>query len=78
MNKILGLDLGTNSIGWALIDNETNKCIECGLKYFQRRTANERVISGLQRRTKQRLIKNHFAFLTAKVKPNQVMTIDCA
>ena len=27
MAKILGLDLGTNSIGWAVIDNE-KKCIE--------------------------------------------------
>ena len=27
MAKILGLDLGTNSIGWAVVDNE-KKCIE--------------------------------------------------
>lgn len=27
MSKILGLDLGTNSIGWAIVDNEKN-CIE--------------------------------------------------
>ena len=25
MKKILGLDLGTNSIGWALVDLENNK-----------------------------------------------------
>ena len=25
MTKILGLDLGTNSIGWALIDDVQNK-----------------------------------------------------
>ncbi len=30
MSKILGLDLGTNSIGWALIDNEYNKIIKAG------------------------------------------------
>ena len=30
MAKILGLDLGTNSIGWAVIDNETNKIDAAG------------------------------------------------
>lgn len=30
MSKILGLDLGTNSIGWALIDKEENKIIKAG------------------------------------------------
>ena len=32
MKRILGLDLGTNSIGWALVDSEnnannTNRCL---------------------------------------------------
>ncbi len=30
MRNILGLDLGTNSIGWALIDGENNKIIKAG------------------------------------------------
>ena len=30
MKNILGLDLGTNSIGWALIDGENNKIIKAG------------------------------------------------
>ncbi len=30
MKKILGLDLGTNSIGWALIDKQENKIIDIG------------------------------------------------
>ena len=30
MKNILGLDLGTNSIGWALIDNETKVIIKAG------------------------------------------------
>lgn len=30
MSKILGLDLGTNSIGWALIDDEKNEIIGSG------------------------------------------------
>ena len=34
MAKILGLDLGTNSIGWALIDNKLNKIIGIGSRIF--------------------------------------------
>ncbi len=30
MSKILGLDLGTNSIGWALVDDKKNKIIKAG------------------------------------------------
>ena len=30
MKKILGLDLGTNSIGWALVDKEANKILGMG------------------------------------------------
>ena len=30
MAKILGLDLGTNSIGWAVIDNETKQIEAAG------------------------------------------------
>lgn len=34
MAKILGLDLGTNSIGWALIDDVQNKIIGIGSRIF--------------------------------------------
>lgn len=34
MAKILGLDLGTNSIGWALIDDESNKILGIGSRIF--------------------------------------------
>jgi CRISPR-associated endonuclease Csn1 len=34
MAKILGLDLGTNSIGWALIDDNLNKIIGMGSRIF--------------------------------------------
>lgn len=30
MKKILGLDLGTNSIGWALIDKDANNILGLG------------------------------------------------
>jgi len=34
MAKILGLDLGTNSIGWALIDDKQNKILGIGSRIF--------------------------------------------
>lgn len=34
MTKVLGLDLGTNSIGWAIADTGNNKIIDCGVKIF--------------------------------------------
>jgi len=34
MTKILGLDLGTNSIGWAVVDKENRKIDDCGVKIF--------------------------------------------
>lgn len=35
MKKILGLDLGTNSIGWALVDEGNKKIIDTGVRIFQ-------------------------------------------
>lgn len=34
MAKILGLDLGTNSIGWAVVDDEKNKILGLGSRIF--------------------------------------------
>lgn len=34
MPLILGLDLGTNSIGWALIDESFSKIVDCGVRIF--------------------------------------------
>ena len=34
MSRILGLDLGTNSIGWAMIDNETVSLLNSGMSVF--------------------------------------------
>ena len=34
MAKILGLDLGTNSIGWAVVDNKNNKISGIGARIF--------------------------------------------
>ncbi len=35
MAKILGLDLGTNSLGWAVIDDEKNTIEKTGVRIFQ-------------------------------------------
>ena len=34
MAKILGLDLGTNSIGWAVVDDKNNKISGMGSRIF--------------------------------------------
>lgn len=34
MSKILGLDLGTNSIGWAIVDDKDNKILGIGSRIF--------------------------------------------
>ena len=34
MSKILGLDLGPNSIGWALIDEKASSIISTGVRIF--------------------------------------------
>src|SRR6056297_633024 len=34
MTKILGLDLGTNSIGWAVVDKENDRIDDCGVRIF--------------------------------------------
>lgn len=35
MTKVLGLELGTNSIGWALIDTDKNKLLNAGVEFSQ-------------------------------------------
>ena len=40
MAKVLGLDLGTNSIGWALIDDKNNKVLGIGSRIFPEGVAN--------------------------------------
>ena len=44
MDRILGIDLGTNSIGWAIVDkdNGTTKLIDKGVNIFQEGVAREK------------------------------------
>lgn len=49
MGKILGLDLGTNSIGWAIVETENNKnfeLLEKGVHIFQEGVKIEKGIEG--------------------------------
>lgn len=55
MSKILGLNLGTNSIGWAIIDNEYNKTLESGVSSFPNNSLNIRAKRRLSRRYLQKL-----------------------
>lgn len=62
MGKILGLDIGITSIGWGIVDAETNEIVDCGVRLFEEGSAdnnlkrrsyrgNRRII----RRRKQRI-----------------------
>ena len=59
MSKILGLDLGTNSIGWAIVETENSKefkLLEKGVHIFQEGVKIEKGIEGSKaaERTKYR------------------------
>lgn len=61
--KILGLDLGTSSIGWAIIDPDTKKKIGCGAKTLPATSTvsahRKRIFARAAKRKRQR-----FAFTT--------------
>jgi CRISPR/Cas system Type II protein with McrA/HNH and RuvC-like nuclease domain len=54
MRKILGIDIGTNSIGWALVDADANKIIGLGAKIIN----SEREALRIVKRSSRRSIKN--------------------
>ncbi len=65
MDRILGLDLGTNSIGWAIIDrNEDNSCalVDKGVHIFQEGVAREKGNEkpAVQERTAARASRRHY------------------
>jgi len=77
MSKVLGLDLGTNSVGWALVDTSANKTISCGVRIFpealQRHQHDRRRFLRGARRHNQRfaarflyLLRNYFDHLFYK------------
>lgn len=67
MTKILGLDLGTNSIGWAVIDKENEKIIDCGVRIFPEGVVKETIGQGdkevsknAERREHRQARRQHF------------------
>jgi CRISPR-associated endonuclease Csn1 len=65
MGKILGLDLGTNSIGWAVVDEEEQQIIDTGVRIFPEAVDNlgqgEREISkNAQRRAFRQQRRGYF------------------
>jgi CRISPR/Cas system Type II protein with McrA/HNH and RuvC-like nuclease domain len=62
MRRILGLDLGTNSIGWAIMDDSSNKIIDCGTKVFPSYLNNERRLARKRRRIDNRFVQRTLIF----------------
>ena len=65
MDRILGLDLGTNSIGWAIVDrDEDNSCtlVDRGVHIFQEGVAREKGNEkpAVQERTAARASRRHY------------------
>ena len=64
MGKVLGLDLGTNSIGWAIIEREEEKCrlVDQGVNIFKDGVAYEKGIEkpAVQERTAARASRRHY------------------
>ena len=56
MSKIVGLDLGTNSIGWATIDNSSNKIIDCGIRMLPSSSDNKRRLARPQGRLEDKSV----------------------
>lgn len=64
MEKVLGLDLGTNSIGWAVIEREEGKCrlVDQGVNIFKDGVAYEKGIEkpAVKERTEARASRRHY------------------
>ncbi|MFR5936192.1 MAG: hypothetical protein ACLUGU_11670 [Alistipes shahii] len=64
MAKVLGLDLGTNSLGWALVDESENEytLIDKGVDIFQEGVARDKNNEkpAVQDRTSARALRRHY------------------
>lgn len=78
MKKILGLDLGTNSIGWALIDNDAKKILGLGSRIIPMGTDKQDYEKGVgitkneDRRTKRTIRKMNKRY---KLRRNKLLFI---
>jgi len=69
MSITLGLDLGPNSIGWALIDDDAKRLVDCGVRIFpegvdnfdtkKEKPRNEarRIARGMRRQIRRRALR---------------------
>lgn len=64
MDRILGIDLGTNSIGWAIVDKENGvtTLVDKGVNIFQEGVAREKNVEKpqVQERTQARASRRHY------------------
>ena len=80
MTKILGLDLGTNSIGWAVVDKTQNKILETGVRIFPEGVVKETIGQGesevsrnAERREHRHARRLHYRKRLRKIKLLQVL-----
>lgn len=59
MAKILGLDLGTNSIGWAAVDKEENRIIDTGVRIFPEGVEPKTIGQGDKEKSKNATRREH-------------------
>ncbi|PZU86548.1 MAG: hypothetical protein DI529_08575 [Chryseobacterium sp.] len=81
MAKILGLDIGINSIGWVIIDDSSNQIIDCGAKIFPASRNKERQLARQQHRTDNRFMQRALAYykgskLSKRTRP-VILTLIC-
>lgn len=57
--KILGLDLGTNSIGWAIIDKKNQNIIDAGVRIFQEGVKKDTIGKGDKEESKNSERRQH-------------------
>ncbi len=57
MATVLGLDLGTNSIGWSLVSEEKASIIDLGVRIFQRSVEDKNSVPKNKKRRTKRLLR---------------------
>ncbi len=78
MSKILGLDLGTNSIGWAVVDKENEKIVDAGVRIFpsgkdKLGTGDSEVSRNALRREKRQQRRGYFRRKLRRIKLLEVL-----
>jgi CRISPR-associated endonuclease Csn1 len=76
MAKILGIDLGTNSLGWSVINKETNEIIDCGSRIFPEgvnKVNGKETPKNFERRLARGARKNNFRYKLRRNRLNQIL-----